>query len=66
MELLFDLILSVIFEIVGEVLTHPFRSLFGARTELPNFTPMVYESEDPSKHVERNKRLELYYSRGYW
>jgi hypothetical protein len=39
----------------------PFRALF----RLPDGIPTVQESIDPSRQIERDKWLELYYSRGY-
>ena len=67
MEIIAEPLLQLVFEILFlpfELLL--FESLFGHHSELPSAIPVIKESTDPSQDVERDKRLELYFSRGYW
>jgi hypothetical protein len=65
-----SIVFALIDWFVTVILFLPFRlifgSLFGDDCGLPSAVPVITDSTDPSKDTERDKRLELYYSRGYW
>jgi hypothetical protein len=71
MEIIAELILQLAFQVVGGIIALPFRGFFGAAIHEPLFDaiPLIPTGEESTltpEKCEHNKRLELYYTRGYW